>query len=404
VNDTSANNFILFLELLAKKRNFILTIVVIATLIAVVTSFILPKWYQAKVLLLPPKDVTSSLPEMRQLSENLSITSGVSLPVMVTPSDVYTRILSSRTITDTIITRFDLLSKYDTESYFAAYEELLTHAGFRVTDEGLLEIAFEDRDPRIAADIANAFVEELEKLNLKVTTNRARLNRVFLEDRLERIKSEQSDARQALEDFQLKYRTIDFNEQTRLAINQAIDLKISLAKVELDLKINEQKLSQDNNEIIELKRRQKVLKEQIEKLETMNPDSSFFSLPIAEIPSLKGKYGVLYSQVRVNESLYNMLLERLEQVKIQENDKASTFSILDKATPPEIRHRPKRTMIVVGTFSLSLLFAILLAALMEYLNRLKDKKPEDYHRVLLFIDSYFGWLPGIKKRNVKSTG
>ncbi len=396
MNDS--HNIWLFMELLARKRNFIFGLVVVATLVATVTAFMLPKWYQANVLLLPPKNTAAAIPGMQDLSQVVSVTGGLDLPTKVTSSDVYARMLKSRTITDTIINRFDLMNHYETSVRFYAREALLGHADFRVTDEGLLSVSFEDQDPQLAADIANAFVTELERLNREIASSRARLNREFVQDRLDQVREELDTARGELEDFQMANRAIDFTQQTRLAIDQAVSLKVDLARTELDLSLKEQTLGKDHAELVELRRRRQIQKDQLEQLEKTNPDSSFFSLPISAIPSLKGQFEALYSRVQVNESLYTMLLKQLEQAKIQENNQLTTISVLDRASPPELRHRPRRGMIVAATFGLSLIAAIFLAMLINYLDRLREKRPDDHRRALMFIHAFLGWFPGIKKK------
>jgi uncharacterized protein involved in exopolysaccharide biosynthesis len=102
--------------------------------------------------------------------------------------------------------------------------------------------------------------------------------------------------------------------------------------------------------------------------------------------------------VRVAESIYRMLLEQLEEVKYQEQEKTPTLSVLDKAVPPEIKSRPQRRVIVMSTFVLSILAAIMLAALVDYVARMQASNPENYHRVQLFMRAWFGWLPGVKRR------
>ena len=399
MSQTQSNNFWLLLEMLAKRRLFIVILVIVATLLSVAVALVLPKWYQASALLLPPKDLSLPVPGLGQLSEVVSITKGADLPVMVTSSDVYARILKSRTIAERIIERFDLKTRFAADNFEQAYEGLMGLSEFKVTDEGLLLISFEDKDPGVAADVVNAFVEELDRVNREIVLERVRQNRSFLEERLAQVKQELASARKEFEDFQLENRAVDFDEQTRLAIEQAVKLKITLTELDIELKMRERNLAEDNTELVELRRRRHLVSEQLRQLEESNPDSSFFSLPVASIPTLRGQYEVLYSRVTVGESLYRILLEQLEQAKIQENEKMPTISILDRAKPPDTKSRPKRLLIVGGTFGLSVLFAVFMAAFLEYLARLKQNSPEDYARVLFFTEAFFGWLPGIKKAN-----
>src|SRR5690606_29027 len=146
----------------------------------------------------------------------------------------------------------------------------------------------------------NAYIDELDSLNNDIVGQRARQTRDFIATRLDQVKEELDSARRALEEFQRVNRTIDFDEQTRLAIDQATDLKISLAQVELDLALKGQVLSADNPELVELGRRRRILRDQLQALETGGRDSSYFSVPVAAIPALRGKYEDLYSRVRVN--------------------------------------------------------------------------------------------------------
>lgn len=399
--DTQSNNLWLFLELLARRRGLIFGIVLLAVIAAVVISFILPKWYQAEALLLPPKDVSSTIEGLSRLEEVVSVTGGLNLPVMVTPSDVYARILRSRTIADRVIEQFNLKSRYETTTQFETYLALHSHTNFAVTDEGLLSITVEDKDPQAAADMANAFVDEIGRVNQEIVTARARQNREFIQSRLEQVTIELDSARAALQRFQETYRAVDFDEQTRLAIEQASQLKIDLARVELDMQLAERQLGRNNPELMEKRQRRDIIQEQLNKLEIGGADSSFFSLPVASIPALRGQYEMLYSRVRVSESLFNILLEQLEQAKIQEGQQSPTISVLDRARVPEIKSRPQRALIVGGTFVFAFIFAILLAAILEYLARLRDHRPEDYRRAMFVVNAFFGWIPGVGRRGSK---
>ncbi|MBD3331623.1 hypothetical protein GF356_02130, partial [candidate division GN15 bacterium] len=73
-HDSSSGNFWLFLEVLARRRGLILGLVVAVTLIAAIVSFVLPRWYEAKALLLPPKDMSLPMGNVGSLSEIVSVT------------------------------------------------------------------------------------------------------------------------------------------------------------------------------------------------------------------------------------------------------------------------------------------------------------------------------------------
>lgn len=393
------NNLWVLLEVLARRRSFVVTFVLLVTVAAVVVSLLLPSWYESNALLLPPKGATTGMDQLSRLSEVVSITGGLNLPVMVTPSDVYARMLKSRTLCDRIASRYNLQQRYDAKTASDTYLELLHHATFRVTEEGLVNISVEDKDPQIAADMANSFVDEINTVSQEITSSRARQNREFIEGRLEQAKADLDSAHKALELFQQANRTVDFGEQTKMAIEQATQLKVSLAQSDLDIQISQRLLNPNHPDMKEKRERRDIIKRQLDQLESGSRDSSYFALPVSAIPALKSQFEILYGSVKVAETINTFLMEQLEQAKIQEKQESPAISVLDRARVPELRSRPQRTIIVGISFGLALITAILIAALLEYLGNLRVQRPEDYRRAQYVINAYLGWLPGVKIRN-----
>ncbi|MFH1687635.1 MAG: GNVR domain-containing protein [bacterium] len=398
MSDSSTTNLWLLLEVAARRRALILGIVLPVTLAAIVIALVLPKYYEAEALLLPPKDTTMPLAGSSRMAEVVSVTQGLNLPVMVTTSDVYARMLQSRSLADVIIGKYDLLSLYEGKNLDEAYLTLMERSTFEVTHEGLLRVAVEDRDPDLAAQMVNTYVDELDRMNREIARQRAENNRGFLQQRLQQVKIELDSARAALEFFQMTHRAVDFTEQTRLAVDQAIQLKIKLAETDIEISLLEGKLGAENVDLLEWRHRRDIIAGELSTLELENSDSSFFSLPIASIPGLRGEYDELLSHVRVSEALYQTLLSHLEQAKIQEKEELPTITVLDRARSPQLRSRPKRSLIVAGAFLISLIFAVGLASFLEYLLRLQQYHPEDYQRASVFIRAFFGWLPGVGKQ------
>ena len=217
------NNFWVLLDVLARRRRLFMTIVLSTTILATITAFVLPKWYKAEALLLPPKDISAPISGLKDLTDVASVTQGLDLPLLATPSDVYARILKSRAIADTVMRVFDLINRYEAENADETYNALMENAEFKVTDEGLLLVTVEDKDPQMAAQMANRFIDELDRINSRITQARGSENRRFIEERLAKVKSELDSARKELQDFQTSHRTVDFDEQTRLAIDHGHD-------------------------------------------------------------------------------------------------------------------------------------------------------------------------------------
>lgn len=385
------------LEIVARRIRFIIIFVLLVTLTAAVISLLLPKWYLATTLVLPPKDEGLKLGWGGSIDKMTSLTSGLSLPLMATPTDVYARIVGSRALIDRVIEKNNLAEYYGIESRGDLYTRIDFESDYRVTPEGLMEISFMSKDPEMAAQVANSFAEELDGLNRELATSRARLVKDFIGDRLSMAAADLEAARRDLRDFQDKNMAIDLDRQTQLAIESAVGLKVDLARNEIELSLKEKTLTSSHPDVVMLRRRIEEIKKQINSLEFGGKDSTFLSLPISEVPQLKITYAELTSRVQIAETLFRLLSEQYEQAKIQEMMNTPTISVIDRAYPPELPIKPQKRIIVSIAFIVSLVIAIFMALFFNYLENLKLKSPADYERARYFIRVIFGWLPGVKK-------
>nr|MBN2278438.1 hypothetical protein [candidate division Zixibacteria bacterium] len=386
------------LEAIARRMKFIVLFVLVVSVLAAIISLILPRWYKATALILPPKEEGFKLGwSGASLDDMLSLTSGVKLPVMATPTDVYARILESRNLADRVIQSNNLTEYYHPKNSEDLYIRVAKYSDFRVTPEGLLEISYMDKNPEMAARVANSFADELDLMNREIASSRARIAKEFIENRLRVVKSDLDSSRLQLREFQDNYKAIDLDKQTQLAIESAVGLKVDLAQYEIDLKVKEHSLSPNHPEAISLRRRIEEIKNQIANLEFGGTDSSYLNLPISRVPTLKIRYAELTGRVQISERLYEILSEQYEQAKIQEKMDTPTISILDRAYPPQLAVKPKKRIIVIFALILSLLAAVFIALILDYLENLKKKSPEDYERAAFFFRTLLGWIPGIRK-------
>jgi len=390
------------LEVIALRARFIIVLVAIATIVSVIVAFALPRWYQASTLLIPPKGDTANVGMIGNLNTILSLTSGLEQPITATPTDIYARILGSRTMSERVISANDLARHFGTQSLPQLLELLKKRVEFKTTREGLLEIIFEDKDPQLAAQVANSYADQFDLLNRELSISRAQTMREFIEKRLADVGADLDSARRELEEFQRVHKAVDLDRQTQLAIESAVSLKVALAENEIDLNVKEQTQSSSHPDVVSLKRRISEIRQQINNLEFGGRDSSYLNLPVASVPGLRIRFAELSARVEISERLYQMLAEQYEQAKLQEKMTTPTISVLDPAFPPDKPFRPRKSLIVLATFAVSLLIALFLALFFHYLEQLQKTSPQDYDRAQRFFGVFFGWVPGIGKSTKKT--
>jgi uncharacterized protein involved in exopolysaccharide biosynthesis len=182
-----------YIRVLARYRGTILIVCLLAMATTGTIAYLWPPTYVAKASIVPPTDSASG---QTGLSSLLGGAEGALLRSVMdttTAADLYVGILESRTVVDAIIDRFDLVHVYDVnESRYRAEKALRKYTNLDASDEGIVSITVEDRDPNRAAAMANAYVEELDKQNKRLSAGQATGKRMFLETRLNEVEQKLS--------------------------------------------------------------------------------------------------------------------------------------------------------------------------------------------------------------------
>ncbi len=379
--DDNYRNFNLWKVLLviARRKLFIISFVMICTIGAVLAALLLPKWYQARASILP-----SQHEQMGGISgsfNQFAVTSaGFELPLMATPSDVYATMLKSETIGRAVINDLNLNEYLDIKLFHECYLYLQDQTKISVTKAGVVEIYFEDKNPEMSARVANNYVTQLDRLNREVKVGKAKSDREFIFQRLTEAQTKLDDARTTLMNFQLTNKAVDLEKQKDLSLTAASELKTRLAIRLVDLDVKKGLYSKSHSAVRQLELEVNEIKNQMKELEVGSADgeSSFLDLPLSKIPELSISYSRLKANVTLCENVFILLTELHEEARIKEQKDTPTISILETAWPPEIKHRPQRSLIVLATFFCSLMLALFIALFADYLENLRRISPDDF--------------------------
>jgi uncharacterized protein involved in exopolysaccharide biosynthesis len=188
-------NFIDYIRVLYKYRTMIILICVIVVVTTAIVSLLLPKTYSATVTIVPPLEILQKESDVIGGLGGLGAGSILGNAINVTSvADMYVGILQSRAVVDAIIDRFELMKEYRQEQFRSGVrEKLRNNTNITVSDEGIVHITVEDREPKRVAAIANAYVEELDQQNKRLSTGQATSKRIFLENRLKEVEKKLSE-------------------------------------------------------------------------------------------------------------------------------------------------------------------------------------------------------------------
>jgi len=245
---------------------------------------------------------------------------------------------------------------------------------------GIVAIGVEDRDPKKATDIANAFVEELKNMTKGLAVTEASQRRLFYEEQLKDVRAFLAQSEDSMKGFQEKTGAIRIDEQAKAVIQSIAQLRAQIAAKEVQLKVMRTYATQQNPDTLRGEEELKGLREQLNRLEAKGgAKNSDALMPSGMVPQLGTEYLRKMRELKFAEALYEILLKQYEAAKLDEARDATVIQIIEKAIPPENKIRPRRAQMVVITGVVGFFISIFAAFFMEFLQR-SGSNPENRKR------------------------
>ncbi|OGV96164.1 MAG: hypothetical protein A3D97_04990 [Nitrospinae bacterium RIFCSPHIGHO2_12_FULL_39_42] len=376
-------NLLDYLIVLAKRKKLIIGVTLLTSIITAGISLNMPPIYMAETKILPPQQGSQSMASqiMSQLGGFAGLAGGA--VGIKTTNDLYIGLLKSRPVLDPIIDNFKLMDVYEAKYRDDARNGLA--GALKARDDkksGIITIGIEDKDPKRAADMANAFVEGLKDLTNKFAVTEAAQRRLFFEEQLKNAKESLVKAEESIMGFQERTGAIKIDEQTKAVLTGIAQLRGEVAAKEVQLLVMKTYATPQNPDIQRVEEEIRGLKEQLDKLEHKegsgnNPDPL---MPTGRIPSLGTEYIRKMREFKYNETLYEIFLKQYEAARLDEAKEAAVIQVLEKAIPPEKRVKPKRKQMVMIAGVTGLFASIFLAFFMEYREKISDD-PENRKRL-----------------------
>jgi tyrosine-protein kinase Etk/Wzc len=324
-------------------------------------SFMIPSTYTAKTQFLPPQQQQSSASALVQ-ALGVGAIGGLSAGLGIkNPADQYVAFLKSRSIQDSIVVKFDLLKRYDFNYRVDAVKELFDNTKFTAGKDGIISIEFDDKDPKVAADIANAYVDELRSLMNKLALSEAQQRRSFFEKKIKEAKENLSSAEESLRRTGITTGTLKTSPAA--AIEVVARLRANLIVQEIKIATMRGYLAETSPEFMQSLKELLVLKEQLSNAEKSDSNSG------------DGLYVSRYREFKYQESLYELFSKQYELARIDESREGAVVQVLDVAQIPEKKSKPKIALLTfIATCSTGLLLLLFIFT-KQYLHKI-FKKPE----------------------------
>jgi len=222
----------------AKHKRIVLGVPFAVATVAAILSLFLPNIYTATTRILPPQQSASAATALlSQLGGGLGGLAGAASGSLGfrNPAELYIGMLRSRTVADNLIARFELNKLYERELQSYTRQVLEGRTAISSGRTGIITIEVDDKDPKLAADLANGYVEELKKLTQILAVTEASQRRLFFERQLVQAKDNltaaEIAARQGLQKGGLAQ--VDAQGRSMIEVTARLRAQISVKEVQI---------------------------------------------------------------------------------------------------------------------------------------------------------------------------
>jgi capsule polysaccharide export protein KpsE/RkpR len=351
---------VIYLRLLWEHRRSLARAVIYGLIASTLIAFLIPVRYESTARLMPPDSNQPGGLAMAAaaLSGGAGGLGGVASEMLgiKSTSDIFVGILSSRTVQDKMIQEFDLKKLYGARGMEDARKGLAGRTGISVDRKSqIITITVTDHDPKRAAAMGQAYVEELNRLVAELSTSSARRERIFLEERLRAVNQDLEAAEKDFSQFSSKNNAIDIKEQGKAMVEAAATLQGQYIAAQSELEGLKQIYTDNNVRVRSVQARINELKRQLEKIggkgendsSPLGQQTDSLYPSIRKLPLLGVEFADLYRRTRVQEAVFESLTKEYELAKVQEVKEIPAVKVLDSPNIPDKKSFPPRLVIML---------------------------------------------------------
>jgi capsule polysaccharide export protein KpsE/RkpR len=361
------------LLVLAKHKKFIFWTTLLVSIAAVVFSLISPEIWTSTASILPVDNQVSSFSFNSALSGLQSSLLGSSYSS--SGANLVT-VMNSRTFSEDVIKKFELVDYLEISNpdSLIRMHEALTIFGTEMRsiglddETGLINISINSKDKYLSAEIANYCITMIEEYNQKTSKSKGREKRIFIEDRIYEIELEIDELSQKLLKFQKEKKVILLDEQVKAVIALFTKLEAEKNSIVMEKEFLEKSLGNDSPQINAINDRLSIIEDKINSLKSSSEDVDYI-FELDEVPNMTLEYTFIITQLEIKQKIFEFLYPQLEKAKLEEIKDLATVEVIDFAKPAGLRSKPRRALLCLIAFFMSLILSSLLVIFHQALKK-----------------------------------
>jgi len=374
-NHGKTSDILDILIVLVKDIKFISIFTILVSIFAVIYSLLTPEYWISTATILPAEEKENSLPlSSSLLNVGASFISG---NLNLNSMDFIT-ILKSRTFSEDIIKKFDLVEYFEIkgEDEYEIRDKAVLRFSENMRDidmnhnTGLIFISIESKDKYMSAEIANYFCEKLEEYNLNQKMSKGKQKRIFIEKRINEVKSIIDTLSNKLNKFKKSHNIIELPSQTKSMIDMYATLISQRLETDIELEYQENVYKNDTPLYEHLQVKRDIIDKKIKAFEESQQDLNIqYGMNLNELSDISLQYGNLLLDLEIQNTIYEFLYPQYENAKIEEIKDLPTLDIIDIAVPAGIRSKPHRAKFCITMFLIAIFISVSWVLLKNVLNQ-----------------------------------
>jgi uncharacterized protein involved in exopolysaccharide biosynthesis len=391
-----------FLVLILKWRKFLFINFIIVSILAAGVSLVLPQWYVGNVTILPPMEEESGL-GISSMLNGLPLGS-LGFGTTSFEANIVIAIIQSRSLLESVANRFGLQQRYKADDMEETLRALKKNVVYKLHEEGTITISakaktqfFPGKDDieearYLARDMASYATAKLDSINKKIRLTKASNTRSFIEKRYNQNLDDLKQAEEEFKAFQEKYGAIALPEQTIATIEALAEIKSQQVIKEIELGVLENYYDDSHYDVQRVKTEIREINRKLEdysqgnKAENGNGDMKII-LPLDDVPEMGVEYARLFREITMQELILEFITPQYEQAKIQESKDTPTIQILDEASLPIKRLKPKRSFFVIFMDIVMFMIAVIFIMFVEYYRQIQRGERDREDRLAQIIQT-----------------
>ena len=349
---------------IGESKRLIAVVTLAAGLVAVGATLLMSDVFTAQATLLPPNSQQQggSMAAIAALS-SLGSLGGLAggLGGAKSPDELYVALLKSDSVQRVLAEHFNLANRWEVETYEVLRRKFPVFVRIGSDKKsGLISIEVDDKDPAFAAQLANAYADEVTKLLGRLAVSEAQLRRAFFEQQLKDTKERLVAAEVAMIKVQETSGVIVLDKQAEALIGGAAQLRAQISEREVMLNVLRRTATEKNPDVQRLSAEVSALRGELARMES-SPEgqkASTFDMPLNKLTGGGLEYIRALRELKIQEALLESILKQFELAKLDEAKDGPSLQRVDIALPPDRKSKPQRALIVLGSMLLAALATI----------------------------------------------